>query len=144
VPDPVYDTALRRLPLRPISMAGIHIGGSHVGHVVLVPFGARHLLTSPGEGRARVHRAVDKARALGCDVVGLGALTATVSAGGLSLRARTDIGVTNGNAFTAAIVDEQTRQLLDHVGLLGSAHVAVVGATSSTASPSGLARGCCA
>jgi predicted amino acid dehydrogenase len=74
--------------------------------------------------------------------VGLGALTATVSAGGLSLRAGTDIGVTNGNAFTAAIVDEQTRQLLDHVGLLGSAHVAVVGATSPTASPSGLARGC--
>jgi predicted amino acid dehydrogenase len=134
VPDPVYDTALRRLPLRPISMAGIHIGGNHVGHVVLVPFGARHLLTSPGEGRARVHRAVDKARALGCDVVGLGALTATVTAGGVSLRGRDNIGVTNGNAFTAAIVDDQARMLLEHVGRLGSAHVAIVGATGSVGS----------
>ncbi|WP_256793036.1 saccharopine dehydrogenase NADP-binding domain-containing protein [Terrabacter sp. Ter38] len=132
VPDPVYDTALRRLPLRPISMAGIHIGGAHIGHVVLVPFGARHLLSSPSEGRARVHRAVDKARALGCDVVGLGALTATVTAGGVSLRGRTDIGVTNGNAFTAAIVDDQARRLLrDAVDHAADPHVAIVGATGS-------------
>ena len=132
VPDAVYDTALRRLPLPPVSMAGIHIGGEHVGHVVLVPFGARHLLESPGEGRARVHRAVDKARALGCDVVGLGALTATVTAGGVSLRSRTDIGVTNGNAFTAAIVDDQARRLLrDAVNNASDPHVAVVGATGS-------------
>jgi predicted amino acid dehydrogenase len=132
VPDPVYDTALRRLPLRPVTMAGVHIGGQRVGHVVLVPYGARHLLTSPGEGRARVHRAVDKARALGCDVVGLGALTATVTAGGVSLRSRTDIGVTNGNAFTAAIVDDQARRLLrDAVDHASDPHVAVIGATGS-------------
>ena len=123
VPDTVYDAALRRLPLRPVNMAGIHIG---------VPFGARHLLTSPGEGRARVHRAVDKAHALGCDVVGLGALTATVTAGGVSLRSRTDIGVTNGNAFTAAIVDDQARRLLrDAVDRAADPHVAIVGATGS-------------
>ena len=132
VPDPVYDTALRRLPVPPVAMAGIHIGGVQVGHVVLVPFGARHLLSSPGEGRARVHRAVDKARALGCDVVGLGALTATVTAGGASLRGRRDIGVTNGNAFTAAIVDDQARRLLaELVDPARDAHVAVVGATGS-------------
>ena len=134
VPERAYDTALRHLPVPPVAMAAIHIGGAQVGHVVLVPFGARHLLTSPGVGRARVHRAVDKARALGCDVVGLGALTATVTAGGVSLRSRTDIGVTNGNAFTAAIVDDQARMLLEHVGRLGSAHVAIVGATGSVGS----------
>jgi hypothetical protein len=48
-----------------------------------------------------VHRAVDKARALGCDVVGLGALTATVTAGGPA-PGRADFDVTNGNAFTGA------------------------------------------
>ena len=66
VPERFYATALRRLPVPPISMAAIHIGGAQVGHVVLVPFGARHLLAEPGEGRDRVHRAVDKARSLGC------------------------------------------------------------------------------
>ncbi len=134
VPERVYATALRRLPVPPISMAAIHIGGAQVGHVVLVPFGARHLLTEPGEGRDRVHRAVDKARSLGCATVGLGALTATVTGGGVSLRGRTDIGVTNGNAFTAAIVDDQARMLLEHIGRAGSAHVAVVGATGSVGS----------
>ncbi|GAA2158833.1 putative amino acid dehydrogenase [Humibacillus xanthopallidus] len=134
VPERAYDTALRRLPVPPVAMAAIHIGGSQVGHVVLVPYGARHLLAQPGEGRDRVHRAVDKARGLGCGTVGLGALTATVTGGGVSLRGRTDIGVTNGNAFTAAIVDDQARRLLEHLGRLGGAHVAVVGATGSVGS----------
>ena len=86
VPEKVYDTALRRLPLPPVTIAAVEVGGEQVGHVVLVPFGARHLLQAPAEGRARVARAVDRAVALGSGVVGLGALTATVTAGGASLR----------------------------------------------------------
>ncbi|MDQ7880423.1 NAD(P)H-binding protein [Microbacterium sp. QXD-8] len=132
VPERVYDTALRRLPLPPVTMAGVQIGGERVGHVVLVPFGARHLLSDIEEGRRRVSRAVDRAAALGADVVGLGALTATVTAGGLTLRERTDIAVTNGNAFTAAIVEDQIRMLLPHVSSrTGRPHVAIVGATGS-------------
>jgi len=138
VPERVYDTALRRLPLPPVTMAGVQIGGERVGHVVLVPFGARHLLAHVDEGRRRVGRAVDRAVALGADVVGLGALTATVTAGGLTLRERTDIAVTNGNAFTAAIVEDQIRMLLPHVSSragvssrTGRPHVAIVGATGS-------------
>ena len=132
VPERVYDTALLRLPLAPVTMAGVQIGGERVGHVVLVPFGARHLLSNVEEGRRRVGRAVDRAAALGADVVGLGALTATVTAGGLTLRERTDISVTNGNAFTAAIVEDQIRMLLPHVSSSTSRpHVAVVGATGS-------------
>ncbi|KAF2413199.1 semialdehyde dehydrogenase [Microbacterium sp. B35-04] len=145
VPERVYDTALRRLPLAPVTMASVQIGGERVGHVVLVPFGARHLLSNVEEGRRRVSRAVDRAAALGADVVGLGALTATVTAGGITLRERTDIAVTNGNAFTAAIVEDQIRMLLPHVSSRASRpHVAVVGATGSvgTAVTKLLARDC--
>lgn len=132
VPERVYDTALRRLPLAPVTMASVQIGGERVGHVVLVPFGARHLLSNVEEGRRRVSRAVDRAAALGADVVGLGALTATVTAGGNTLRERTDIAVTNGNAFTAAIVEDQIRMLLPHVSSGASRpHVAIVGASGS-------------
>jgi predicted amino acid dehydrogenase len=132
VPERVYDTALRRLPLAPVTMASVQIGGERVGHVVLVPFGARHLLSNVEEGRRRVSRAVDRAAALGADVVGLGALTATVTAGGNTLRERTDIAVTNGNAFTAAIVEDQIRMLLPHVRSGASRpHVAIVGASGS-------------
>jgi fatty aldehyde-generating acyl-ACP reductase len=128
VPERYYDLALRRLPLRPFTMAGVQIDGRRVGRIVMVPFGARHLLDAPVEGRTRVHRAVDVAARTGAEVVGLGALTATVTRGGSSLSGRTDVGVTNGNAFTAAIVDTQARRLLD--GAPGR-RVAVVGASGS-------------
>jgi fatty aldehyde-generating acyl-ACP reductase len=128
VPERVYDVALRRLPVPPVTMASVHLAGMPVGHVVLVPFGARHMLAQPAEARARVGRAVDHAVRLGASVVGLGALTAPVTAGGASLRGRTDIAVTNGNAFTAAVVHDQVRELLRGSR---SGRVAVVGATGS-------------
>ena len=131
-PERLYDLALRRLPLPPVRMARVEIGGQNVGDVVLVPFGARHLLEQPGEGRLRVAAAVDRAAGLGADVVGLGALTATVTGGGVSLRGREDVGVTNGNAFTASTVDLQARLLLGSVvDERADRHVAVVGATGS-------------
>lgn len=131
VPERVYDSALRRLPLPPVTMARVVIGEQQVGHILMVPFGARHLLDEPGRGRRMVDRAVDRAVRLGADVVGLGALTATVTGGGVALRPRTDIGVTNGNAFTAATVDTQARRLLESCA---GRHVAVVGATGSVGS----------
>jgi fatty aldehyde-generating acyl-ACP reductase len=131
VPEGVYDSALRRLPLPPVTMASVVIAGERVGHILMVPFGARHLLSEPGRGRRMVDRATDRAVRLGADVVGLGALTATVTGGGVALRSRTDIGVTNGNAFTAATVDTQARRLLD---VCNGRHVAVVGATGSVGS----------
>ena len=131
-PERLYDTALRRLPLPPVRMAGVEVAGQRVGDVVLVPFGARHLLEQPAEGRRRVSAAVDRAVRLDADVVGLGALTATVTGGGVALRRRTDVGVTNGNAFTASTVDLQARLLLGSaVDLRADRHVAVVGATGS-------------
>lgn len=131
-PERVYDLALRRLRLPPVTMATVELAGTEVGHVVLVPFGARHLLEQPGEGRRRVSAAVDRAVRLGAGTVGLGALTATVTGGGVALRHRSDVGVTNGNAFTASTVDTQARQLLDTlVDPSADRHVAVVGATGS-------------
>ncbi|MEP6630456.1 MAG: NAD(P)-binding domain-containing protein [Lapillicoccus sp.] len=128
VPEPVYDIALRRLPLPPVTMASVQLGGTSVGHVVLVPFGARHMLAQPAAARQRVSRAVDHAVRRGAQVVGLGALTAPVTGGGVSLRGRTDVAVTNGNAFTAAIVHDQVRELL---ATTEGARVAVIGATGS-------------
>jgi predicted amino acid dehydrogenase len=131
VPERVYDVALRRLPVPPASIASVRLAGAHAGYVVLVPFGARHMLAEPGEARNRVARAVDHAVGLGASVVGLGALTSTVTAGGVALRHRTDIAVTNGNALTAAVVHDQVREL---VQASRSGRVAVVGATASVGS----------
>ena len=94
----------------------------------MVPFGVRHLLAAPREGAVKINSAVDRAVALGADIVGLGALTSPVTGGGRSLSSRTDIGVTNGNAFTAAVVHQQIR---DRLPQLPGSRVAVVGASGS-------------
>ena len=51
LPEGLCDNALRRLPVPPVVMARVEIGGHRVGSIVLVPFGARHLLDQPSEGR---------------------------------------------------------------------------------------------
>lgn len=63
------------------------------------------------------------------------ALAATVARGGPALPCRTDIGETNGNAVTAAIVDAKAlRLLMDAVHPACERYVAVVGATGSAVS----------
>lgn len=136
VPERCYDTALKRLPLPATTIARVTVDGHDgpLGEIVLVPYAAGHLLADPARGAVGVARAVDHAVHRGARLVGLGALTAPVTAGGLALRHRTDVGVTNGNAFTAAVVDRQVRDVLN--GLVGpvGGRVAVVGATGSVGS----------
>ncbi|MDN5794782.1 MAG: semialdehyde dehydrogenase [Intrasporangium sp.] len=130
VPERFYHSTLRRLALPPIPTATIEVGGEQVGHVILVPMGARRLLEHPLVGRERVAWAVDRAATLGVGTVGLGGLTATVTDGGRWLCGRASIGVTNGNAFTAATLDAQVRRLLgEAVHPDADHHVGIVGAT---------------
>lgn len=131
IPDAVYDRALRRLPLPPVGFAQVHLGDRRVGEVLMVPFGAAHLLSDRRAGGQKVAAAVDRAARSGAELVGLGGLTAPVTNGGLVLRKRTDIGITNGNAFTAATVHRQVRELLSRSD---RGRVAVVGATGSVGS----------
>lgn len=131
VPSQVYDHALRRLPLPPLRFAEIRLAEQRVGELILVPFGAAHLLSDRRNGNRKVVAAVDRAVRSGVDLVGLGGLTAPVTNGGMVLRRRTDIGVTNGNAFTASIVHRQIRSLL---ATAPHGRVAVVGATGSVGS----------
>lgn len=100
VPNVVYDHALRRLPLSPLRFAEISLNGRQVGRLILVPFGARHLLADRRAGADKVARAVDLAAATGASFVGLGGLTSPVTNGGRLFGGRTDIGVTNGKAST--------------------------------------------
>lgn len=131
VPTIVYDHALRRLPLAPFRFASVGLNGSEIGRLILVPFGARHLLTDRRTGARKVAQAVDLAAAAGADLVGLGGLTSPVTNGGRQLARRSDIGVTNGNAFTAVTVHRQVRELLRAAP---AGRVAVVGATGSVGS----------
>ena len=131
LPSAVYDVGLRRLPVPPVNFAEIRLQQQRVGDLILVPFGARHLLQDRRASVGKISSAVDRAVAAGADLVGLGGLTAPVTNGGMVLRKRSDIGVTNGNAFTAAIVHRQVRELL-HRSRRG--RVGIVGASGSVGS----------
>ena len=137
VPNRAWDGALRRLPVPPIALATVsrrdtEPAGGPSGWVLVVPVGARQLLTEDRRWAiGRVERAVDRAESLGAEIVGLGALTAPVTGGGRLLRQRPGVTLTTGNAFTAHLTVEALRRLLPAAP---GSHIAVVGATGSVGS----------
>ncbi len=137
VPNRAYDWALQRFPVPPVNVGPVYRKDEPdepAGWIIMVPVGARQLLTSRRRWSiAKIEEAIDKAERLGAEVVGLGALTASVTGGGKLLRHRPNLSITNGNAFTAKLTYEGILRL---VAASGSAtpHIAFVGATGSVGS----------
>lgn len=134
IPEAIYRLALRLLPVPPVTIGTVRLTGPHartLGRIVLVPLSGRQMLSLPRPFVLRkVQAAVDHAVRAGANLVGLGALTAPVTTGGQKLADRTDVGVTNGNAFTAAITMEGVERLLAHCPNPRPT-IAVVGASGS-------------
>jgi len=85
------------------------------------------------EGRQNISEAVRVAVTRGARVIGLGALTAPATRGGLTLVPELPRGVTltTGNAFTAAIARANVAEAAQAMGLGDAATVAVVGCHGS-------------
>ncbi len=137
IPDSVYNRALRNLPLPPLPISRVHLADQPeevAGWIIRVPLGARQMLSEPRKVvQGKVTAAIDMAASLGADVVGLGALTASVTRGGALFRNRSDIAVTNGNALTAAMTVEGITRLTRRTQRCRP-HIALVGATGSVGS----------
>ncbi|WP_404434502.1 semialdehyde dehydrogenase [Microbacterium lacus] len=132
IPDSAWGWGLRNLPVPPITLANVHRADTDAGpagSVIVVPVGARQMLA---ENRrwvvGRIEAAIDRAEALGAEIVGLGALTAPASGAGRMLRERPGIAMTTGNAFTAYLTVEAIRRLLPAAR---GGHIAIIGATGS-------------
>jgi predicted amino acid dehydrogenase len=137
IPNTVYDRALRTLPVPTIMWGNVRMAdqpGDPAGWLLLVPLGARQMLSlRRNVVLKKIEAALDKAAAMGAEIVGLGALTAPVTKGGQKLLHRTDLGITNGNAFTAAMTFSAIERLLP----LCQGHepeITVVGASGSVGS----------
>ncbi|GAA2753858.1 NAD(P)-binding domain-containing protein [Amnibacterium kyonggiense] len=133
IPGRVVEKAMRKLPLKPWVHSTITAADRPdevLGDVIALPLTPTMLL---GDDRAliarRVDQAIDLAVARGATVLGLGALTAPATAGGAKLRRRTDIGVTNGNAYTAAATAAAVERIA--AGMTKPPVVALVGANGS-------------
>jgi len=133
VPDWAWPIAFDRLPLPPMITGKVffpHQPKDEAGILITLPFTPAQMLTLPrSRVQAKLDQAVDVARDMGAKIIGLGALTAPISAGGKTLAKRTDVGVTNGNAFTAAMTLAGIERLLPL--LPSDPLIAIVGATGS-------------
>lgn len=97
----------------------------------MIPLNGEAILTKGHRKMAGViNKTIDKLVSNNYTTVGLGALTSPMTNGGLWLKDRTDIGITNGNAYTAVILYQAFEKLIDINPTLGQ-KVAIVGASGS-------------
>jgi predicted amino acid dehydrogenase len=110
-----------------VVFAGMLVRGELIG-VGRLP---EHMLSS--DAHRAVQAAVELAVARGAAVIGLGALTAPVTAGGRSLLRHLPprVTLTNGNGLTAATVRRNVLEASELLGLGRATRVGVLGATGS-------------
>lgn len=133
LPDKWIEGLIKFFP--PIASGKIMLNDVHYGYIIFVPLSARLMLEKrrAKSTRKKILAAVKKAREKGCQLVGLGALTAPLTGGGLLLKNKVDgVSITNGNALTAGVTVKAVERLL---GLFpyqrDKVKIAVVGATGS-------------
>lgn len=102
------------------------------GWLIGVPFGGKEMMSRPRQEVVdSIARAVDLARDLGADVVGLGALTSAVTRGGRDVLER-GIAVTSGNSLTTVMALEALYEGARGMKIdLQKSRAAVVGAAGS-------------
>ncbi len=105
------------------------------GYVIGVPMTAHQMIEDRELAVHRIIQACELAEKMGVKIVGLGALTASVSGGGLFFADRVKIGITTGHALTCVNVVSTTLAIIEEVGYkLGGVSMAVVGAAGSIGS----------
>ncbi|ADG82307.1 aminotransferase class III-fold pyridoxal phosphate-dependent enzyme [Thermincola potens] len=102
------------------------------GWLIGIPYSGRHLMEMPRKDALKVlNAALDKAKALGAGIVGLGAFTSVVSRGGSDLQGK-GIAVTSGNSYTIATAFDA---LIEGARLMGidpaESTGCIIGATGS-------------
>lgn len=116
------------------------------GWVITIPLTAEQMLESRELALKRIVQAIILAKKRGAKIVGLGALTSSVTHGGLKLVDKVDIGITTGHAYTAFNVTKNVFEVAKLLDVnIKDASVAILGATGSIGSTSAeiLARAGC-
>lgn len=133
VPDSVYRFALRNRPLPPFVWSEVRLspGATEAeGYIIMLPYSGRQLLEQQRLMLPRINQALRLAADKGAEIVGLGALTSPVTAGGKLVEANPHVAITNGNAYTAFITHQRIAQLIRACRATRPV-VALVGATGS-------------
>lgn len=111
LPPKLQDWILRDHPPVVLGQVTVHdrLGRRAQGYLISISLTAEQMLLKPPLARKKIRGAVRLAEALGCRVVGLGALTASLTHAGTWLLDRLpsssahSLALTTGNAYTVAI-----------------------------------------
>ncbi len=107
-------------------------GAPIAGFVVGIPMAPEAMLSDRAGALAQIRHGVQLARAHGARIIGLGALTSSLSKGGLDLTDIPDIAITTGHAFTGYTVSQTLLTLIKRAGVDPQhAPTAIVGAAGS-------------
>jgi len=112
--------------------------GSVEGSFYGVPLTTHQMLALPPQITIRkVIAAGKKAAREGAKIIGLGAMTAVVGDGGITVDRHLDIAVTTGNSYTVATALEGAEKAASIMGLgMAEAKIAILGATGAIGSVS--------
>ncbi|MGH7274198.1 MAG: hypothetical protein ACREIQ_07075 [Nitrospiria bacterium] len=110
-------------------LRSLYTGMEVTGYVVICPLSAKQMHQDRKLAQRRILQTVRLAEKLGCKIIGLGALSASMTQGGEYLLDKVRIGVTSGHAYTVAVICEMVEQIANQLEVdLGDLTVAVVGA----------------
>ena len=99
------------------------------GYIIGVPMTAHQMLENRKLALRRIIQACKLAEKLGVKIVGLGALTSSVTKGGLDLLVKIKSKITTGNTLTAAVTFDHIQELLEKNPAVQG--IAIVGGTGS-------------
>jgi predicted amino acid dehydrogenase len=130
--DDEQDFVAKACTLAPLVLGDVRLRGSPVrGEVVCAVRLPHEVMT--GAGMGAVVEAAKLAVSRGTPLIGLGALTAPAMGGGERLLRHlpSEVKVTNGNGYTAAVTRANVAEAAEWLGLGERAKVVVVGSTGS-------------
>jgi predicted amino acid dehydrogenase len=111
-------------------------GDNVEGYIISIPIIVEQMLEDRQLAEDKILQAVKLAKNKGCKIVGLGGLTASLTAGGKVLKEKIDgIYITTGHAYTGYNVTRNVFELANFFSLnISDLKVALVGATGSVGS----------
>jgi fatty aldehyde-generating acyl-ACP reductase len=136
LPESFYRFILNRRPLPPIIWSEVTLtpGATEPeGFIIMLPYSGRQVIEQPKQMNAMIKKAAKFAADKGARIMGLGALTSTITLGGRLVSGNPHLSVTNGNAYTAVILHAKIVQLIQRFPSYRPV-IAVVGATGSVGS----------
>lgn len=127
---------LRKSPVMVSDITGVRsvTGEETSGFFVGLPLTPRQMMkTVPIElVNERIYQCCELAHKHGAEIIGLGAFSAVVGDGGVTVSKRSPIAVTTGNSYTVATAIEGLEKACDLVGIHEEeSTIAIVGATGS-------------